>query len=85
MTQHRRHVAAVVGAKSASEAILAAAEGIGAGLIDAGFRVATGWLGGAMTAASRGARRASTRGSQELSPRQRPAEGGGPRTARSGS
>ncbi len=59
MTPHRRHVAAVVGANSASEAILAAAEGIGAGLVDAGFRVATGGLGGVMTAASRGARQAS--------------------------
>lgn len=54
----RRHVAAVVGANSASELILAAAEDIGRGLVDAGFRVATGGLGGVMTAASRGARQA---------------------------
>jgi len=59
MTTQRRRVAAVVGANSASEAILAAAERIGAGLINAGFRVATGGLGGVMTAASRGARQAS--------------------------
>ena len=56
MTPSRRHVAAVVGANSASEELLAAAELIGAGLVDAGFRVATGGLGGVMTAASRGAR-----------------------------
>lgn len=55
----RRPVAAVVGATSASELILAAAEDIGKGLVDAGFRVATGGLGGVMTAASRGARHAS--------------------------
>lgn len=56
----RRHVAAVVGANSAaSDAILAAAEGIGEALVDAGFRIATGGLGGVMTAASRGARRAT--------------------------
>ena len=55
----RRRVAAVVGANTASEAILAAAEAVGAGLVDAGFRVATGGLGGVMTAASRGARRAA--------------------------
>lgn len=54
----RRHVAAVVGANSASELILAAAEEIGRGLVDAGLRVATGGLGGVMTAASRGARNA---------------------------
>jgi uncharacterized protein (TIGR00725 family) len=56
MTQHRRYVAAVVGANSASDTILEAAEAIGAGLIEAGLRVATGGLGGVMTAASRGAR-----------------------------
>lgn len=55
---HRRPVAAVIGANNASEAILLAAERIGAGLVGAGFRVATGGLGGVMTAASRGARSA---------------------------
>lgn len=56
---NRRPVAAVVGANSASEALLEAAEAIGAGLVDAGFRVATGGLGGVMTAASRGGRQAT--------------------------
>jgi uncharacterized protein (TIGR00725 family) len=55
---NRRRVAAVVGANTASEAILIAAENIGRGLVEAGFRVATGGLGGVMTAASRGARHA---------------------------
>lgn len=54
----RRYVAAVVGANSASELLLVAAEEIGRGLVDSGFRVATGGLGGVMTAASRGARHA---------------------------
>lgn len=54
----RRPVAAVIGGNSESEAILAAAEAIGRGLVDAGFRVATGGLGGVMMAASRGARTA---------------------------
>lgn len=52
----RKPIAAVVGANTASDAILAAAEGIGRGLVDAGMRVATGGLGGVMEAASRGAR-----------------------------
>ena len=56
--KNRRFVAAVVGANSASELILLAAEAIGRGLVDSGFRVATGGLGGVMTAASRGARTA---------------------------
>lgn len=51
-----RHVAAVIGANSPSEALTAQAELLGRGLVDAGFRVATGGLGGVMTAASRGAR-----------------------------
>ncbi|MES2638567.1 MAG: TIGR00725 family protein [Myxococcota bacterium] len=55
---NRRFVAAVVGANSASEEILLAAEAIGRGLVDAGLRVATGGLGGVMTAASRGGRHA---------------------------
>lgn len=56
--KHRRAVAAVVGANTASDVILLAAESIGRGLVEAGFRVATGGLGGVMTAASRGARAA---------------------------
>lgn len=55
----RRCVAAVVGANSGSDVILAAAEAVGAGLVDAGLRVASGGLGGVMTAASRGARLAA--------------------------
>lgn len=58
ISRPRRPVAAVVGANSASDAILLQAEAIGRGLVDAGFRVATGGLGGVMTAASRGARSA---------------------------
>lgn len=54
----RRPVAAVVGARSASELVMAAALQIGRGLVNAGFRVATGGLGGVMEAASRGARQA---------------------------
>lgn len=56
---NRRRVAAIAGANSASEPILKAAEAIGAGLVNAGLRVATGGLGGVMTAASRGARLAA--------------------------
>lgn len=55
----RLPIAAVVGGNAASEALLAAAEAIGRGLVDAGFRVATGGLGGVMAAASRGARQAA--------------------------
>lgn len=55
-TRTRKPVAVVVGANTASDAILTAAEGIGRGLVDAGMRVATGGLGGVMEAASRGAR-----------------------------
>jgi uncharacterized protein (TIGR00725 family) len=59
MKAHRRPVAAVVGGNAASAELLAAAEAIGTGLVDAGLRVATGGLGGVMTAASRGARQAA--------------------------
>lgn len=54
----RRPVAAIVGGMRASEPVLEAAEAIGRGLANAGCRVATGGLGGVMTAASRGARHA---------------------------
>ncbi|MEZ4473415.1 MAG: TIGR00725 family protein [bacterium] len=57
--QSRRLIAAVVGGNAASPTLLAAAEAIGAGLVDAGLRVATGGLGGVMAAASKGARLAS--------------------------
>lgn len=52
----RRPVVAVIGANSPTPALLELAEDIGRGLVDAGFRVATGGLGGVMTAASKGAR-----------------------------
>ena len=54
----RRPIVAIVGGNRASAELLAAAEAIGAGLVDAGLRVATGGLGGVMEAASRGARQA---------------------------
>lgn len=57
-TVDRRAVAAVVGGNAVSEALLSASETIGRGLVDGGLRVATGGLGGVMTAASRGAREA---------------------------
>lgn len=52
----RRPQVAVIGAHDASPAVLAAAEAIGRGLVDAGCRVVTGGLGGVMEAASRGGR-----------------------------
>lgn len=55
----RRPVAAVIGANSPPERLLPIAEAIGAGLVNAGLRVATGGLGGVMTAVSRGARGAN--------------------------
>lgn len=55
----RKPVVAIVGASSASQPLVTAAEAIGEGLVNAGFRVATGGLGGVMTAASRGARNAA--------------------------
>jgi len=53
----RRPVAAVIGGNTASEELLAAAEAIGCGLVDHGFRIVTGGRGGVMAAASRGAHR----------------------------
>ncbi len=52
----RRPIAAVVGGSQAPHEVLDAAERLGKGLVDAGFRVVTGGLGGIMLAASRGAR-----------------------------
>lgn len=49
-------IIAVVGGNSASPALLAEAERLGAGLMEAGFRLATGGRGGVMEATSRGAR-----------------------------
>jgi hypothetical protein len=54
----RRPVAAVIGHGSPPAFLLDAARSIGRGLAEAGFRVATGGLGGVMEAASRGAREA---------------------------
>lgn len=54
---HRRPVAAVIGGNAGSEGLLEAAEAIGCGLVDQGFRLVTGGRGGVMAAASRGAHR----------------------------
>ncbi|MCA9658852.1 MAG: TIGR00725 family protein [Myxococcales bacterium] len=50
----RRPQVAIIGGGEASPAELAAAEGLGRGLVDRGYRLVTGGLGGVMTAASRG-------------------------------
>jgi hypothetical protein len=55
MERTRRPVAAVIGGNQASTELLAAAEAIGRGLVDEGFRLVTGGRGGVMAAASRGA------------------------------
>jgi len=54
--QDRRPIVSIVGGKTGSPALLEAATTIGRGLVDAGFRIATGGLGGVMAAASRGGR-----------------------------
>lgn len=59
MPQDRRPIVSIVGGKSGSPALIEAATAIGAGLVDAGFRIATGGLGGVMAATSRGGRQAS--------------------------
>lgn len=51
----RRPVAAVVGDGEAAQVELEAARAVGEALVDEGFRVVTGGLGGVMEAASRGA------------------------------
>ena len=55
----RRSIVAILGGKSASPAVLEAATAVGEGLVDAGFRIATGGLSGVMAAASRGGRQAN--------------------------
>ena len=55
----RRPVVAIVGGAHAPEAMLAAAEAIGCGLVDAGCRIVTGGLTGIMRAAPRGGRTAT--------------------------
>lgn len=52
----RRPMIAVIGGAHAPEEVLAAAEALGRGLVDAGLRIVTGGLGGVMAAASRGGR-----------------------------
>ncbi len=59
MNRTRLPIAVVVGANGGSERLLGVAEELGKMLIDARFRVATGGLGGVMTATSRGARQAA--------------------------
>jgi uncharacterized protein (TIGR00725 family) len=56
----RRPVVAIVGGARGSRSLLDHAESLGCSLVDAGYRVATGGLGGVMEAASRGARSAPT-------------------------
>lgn len=56
MSSRRRLCVTVIGASTASPRLLAAAEAIGRGVVDAGYRLVTGGRGGVMEAASRGAR-----------------------------
>ncbi len=58
-TASRRPVAAVIGSGDAGEETRRLAAQLGRCLVDAGFRVLTGGLGGVMEAASRGARSSS--------------------------
>lgn len=60
-TASRRPVAAVIGSGNADEEATRVAERLGRCLVDAGFRILTGGLGGVMEAASRGARSSSRR------------------------
>ena len=57
----RRGVVSVIGAAEASAAQIAAAEALGEGLIDLGWRLCTGGRGGVMAAAQRGAGRSPRR------------------------
>ncbi|MBI2898503.1 MAG: TIGR00725 family protein [Deltaproteobacteria bacterium] len=59
MKTHRRLIAAIIGSARASSDEEGTAAALGEELVDAGFRVLTGGLGGVMQAASRGARRAA--------------------------
>ncbi len=56
MTTTRRPLAAVIGSARAEDGALAEARELGRVLVDVGFRVATGGLGGVMDAALHGAR-----------------------------
>jgi uncharacterized protein (TIGR00725 family) len=55
-----RKIVAVIGNREAGEVALTAAEELGRGIVERGFRLATGGLGGVMEAASRGARSATS-------------------------
>lgn len=59
MSTPRRFTAAVIGDVRASDDDLRLAEALGEAVIDGGFRLVTGGLGGMMRAASRGARGAT--------------------------
>ncbi|MDB4927530.1 MAG: hypothetical protein JWM10_14 [Myxococcaceae bacterium] len=59
MSGGRRPIAAVIGDARAGADDLRTAEQLGAALVDAGFRLVTGGLGGTMRAASAGARAAA--------------------------
>ncbi len=54
-----RRVVAVIGNREADTAALGSAEALGKGIVERGWRLATGGLGGVMEAASRGARSAA--------------------------
>lgn len=56
MTAPRRPVAAVIGDARATDGDLLLAEALGAAVVEGGFRLVTGGLGGMMRAASKGAR-----------------------------
>lgn len=57
----RRPVVAVIGNGDAPPEVVRLAEEVGQKLVDAGFRLVTGGLGGVMEAAARGARRSQHR------------------------
>ncbi len=56
----RRKVVAVIGPREAELGLCTLAHDLGRGLVDAGFRIVTGGLGGVMEAASRGAHSAES-------------------------
>lgn len=55
-----RKIVAVIGNREAGASALDAAEALGRGIVESGWRLATGGLGGVMEAASRGARSAAS-------------------------
>jgi len=59
-TTQRRPIVAIVGGARGSQGLMDAAEALGQALVEAGYRIATGGLGGVMEAASRGARHAES-------------------------